>query len=325
MKKTTKTWLVTAAFLVLLGCLLFVGLMTMIKWNFMKLATVNYETNTYEINEEFDNISIATDVADIVFEISDEGKCKVECHDEENLKHSVIVEDGTLTIESIDKRSDYGLIAYVGINFDSPKIRVYLPKSEYKTLSICESTGDIKIPETFLFNDVDISLSTGDVEFSASASNTLKIKTSTGDICLESLHTGNLELSVSTGKVTVSDISCNGNITINTSTGNANLTNVQCNSLISKGNTGVISLNDVIAADKLSIERTTGSVKFKNCDGSNIVIKTGTGDVNGSLLTGKNFITQSNTGSISVPESSHQETCQVTTTTGDIKITVIKK
>ena len=40
MKKSTKVWLLIAACLVLVGSLLFVGVMTMLKWDFSKLSTV---------------------------------------------------------------------------------------------------------------------------------------------------------------------------------------------------------------------------------------------------------------------------------------------
>lgn len=53
MKTRTKVWLIIAASLVLTGCILFAGVMTALKWDFMELATVKYETNIYEISEAF--------------------------------------------------------------------------------------------------------------------------------------------------------------------------------------------------------------------------------------------------------------------------------
>ena len=74
MRRTTKIWLV------LLGCILFVGVMTALKWDFSKLSTVKYETNTHEISEPFGDISLTTDTADIMFALSGDGKCRVECY-----------------------------------------------------------------------------------------------------------------------------------------------------------------------------------------------------------------------------------------------------
>ncbi len=319
MKTRTKVWLIIAASLVLTGCILFAGVMTALKWNFMELATVKYETNIYEISEAFDGISMNTDTADIIFALSDDGKCKVECREEENAKHSVAVKDGTLVVELIDDRSVYD---YIGLNFGSPKITIYLPRAEYTSLLIQDDVGDIEIPKEFTFKHVDISLSTGDVDFYASASEMIKIKTGTGDICVENISAGSLELSAGTGEVTALGVSCAGDVTVSVSIGKACLTDIACKSVISSGNTGDISLDNVIAAEKLSIERSTGDVKFKGSDAAELFVKTDTGDVTGSLLTDKIFITQTNTGDVDVPDTAAGGRCEIRTNTGDIEIKI---
>lgn len=322
MRTRTKVWLIIAASFMLIGSILFAGVMTTLGWDFMKLSTVTYETNTYKISEAFDGISINTDTADIVFVLSNNGNCTVECHEEANAKHSVTVEDGTLTVELIDERSVYDFIGHIGLNFGSPKITVYLPKTEYTNLLINGNTGDVEAPDDFLFKDADISLSTGDAEFFASASERIKIKTSTGDICVENISAGSLDLTVSTGKVTVSGVTCKGDITVGVSTGKTDLAAVQCKNLISSGNTGDISLDNVIATEKFSIKRTTGNVKFNGCDAAEIDAEVDTGSVTGSLLTDKVFITQTDTGSVNVPKTATGGRCEITTDTGDIKITI---
>ena len=304
MRTRTKVWLSIAACLVLLGCILFVGVMTTLGWDFTKLATVKYETNTYEISEVFDSISINTDTADIVFTLSGDGKCTVVCHEEEKVKHSVTVKDGALTIERVDERTLYDYVGYIGLNFDRPKITVYLPKTEYTALLICESTGDVGIPKDFHFGNVDISLSTGDVSFCASVADTLKIKTSTGDIHAENITVGTLDLSVSTGKVYLADI--------------------RCKSVVSKGNTGDISLINVIASESFSIERDTGDVKLEKSDAAEIFIEIDTGDVTGTLLSDKKFVVETDTGHVSVPKTETGGKCEIITDTGDIKISLVQ-
>ncbi len=322
MRTRTKVWLMIAASLVLIGCILFASVMSMLRWDFMKLSTVKYETNTYEISEAFDGISMDTDTADIVFVFSDDGKCRVVCHEEENAKHSVTVEDGTLTVELIDEGSVYALIGNIGLNFGSPKITVHLPKAEYASLLIHEDTGDIEIPKDFVFKDVDISLSTGDVGFCASASEMIKIKTSTGDIRVENSSAGALDLSVSTGKATVSGVTCEGDVTVGVSTGKAYLTDIKCQNVISSGSTGGISLKNVIAAEKFSIKRSTGDIRFDSADAAEIFVKTDTGDITGSLLSEKVFVVETDTGRIDVPKTVTGGRCEITTNTGDIRIKV---
>ena len=229
MKKTTKIWIMIAASLMLVGRIL------------VKLSTVKHETNTYEVSKAFSDISISTDTADIIFALSDDGKCKVECYEKENAKHSVTVENDVLVV-----RINKSWYDYIGYDFGSSKITVYLPKTEYNALFINESTGNVEIPKDYLFDNVDISLSTGDVNFCASVSRLAKIKAITGNICVENTSAGALELSVTTGKVTVSGVTCRDDITVNVVTGNAYLTDSSCRSVISRGITGSISLNNVI-------------------------------------------------------------------------------
>ena len=300
MSKTMKIWLIVAALLVAIGLIVFAAIMTINGWDFTKLGTKKYQTNTYELNEEISNISIKTDTADIVFLLSDNEKSKVVCYEENNMKHSVSVVDGMLTVKMVDTRAWY---EYVGINFATPKITVYLSENEYLSLTIDESTGDIEIPNDFKFNSVDISVSTGDVKCCATVEETVKIVTSTGD-------------------VTISDIICDGDIEVDVSTGKTYLTDIVCKNLISSGSTGDISLKKVIATEKFYIERSTGDVKFDGSDATEIFVKTDTGNVEGSLLTNKVFITKTDTGEINVPDSITGGKCEITTDTGDIKISI---
>lgn len=229
---TKKVWLMIAAFLILVGCILLAYVMS-------KLA--KYETNTYEVDKAFSDISITTDTADIIFALSEDGKCKVECYEEKNAKHSVTVENDLLAVRTSKSWYDY-----IGFSFGSPKITVYLPKAEYDALSINESTGKVEIPKDYIFDHVDISLSTGDVNFFASVSELVKIKTITGNVRVENTSAGALDLSVTTGKVTVSGVACRDDITVDVVTGNAYLTDSSCRSVISSAITGDISLNNVI-------------------------------------------------------------------------------
>lgn len=313
-----KTRLIVATSLVVVGLILFAVVMAEYNWDFTRLNTANFETNTYEIREEFKNISMNTDTADITFALSNDGKCRIECYEEEKAKHSVTVQEGILVIELISNKSWYD---YIGIHFGGPKIKVFLPESEYTSLSIREDTGDIDMPKDFQFADVDISLSTGDVNFFASAAKSLKLRTSTGKICVENASAGTLELSASTGAITVSNVTCS-DANIKVTTGKTKLTDLACKNLTSSGDTGDVSLTHVIAAEKLTIERSTGDVKFDRSDAAEIFVETDTGDVTGSLLTDKIFTAKTDTGRADVPKTVTGGRCEITTDTGNIKITV---
>ena len=319
MAKKTKMWLILAASLILTGLIIFGGVMTALKWDFGKLSTTKYVTNEHAVSEAFTDISVNTQTSKVIFAVSDTDTVKVTCHEEKNLKHEVSVNNGTLTVEVKDTRKWY---EYIGINFGSSKVTVYLPSGSYGACTVKTSTGDIEIPKDFTFEGLDISGSTCDVNCLASVSGAVKIKLSTGDITLESLSAGALDLTVSTGRITATGISCPGEVKAKCSTGKMNFTDVNCKSLISEGNTGDVYLKNVIASEKFDIKRDTGDVNLDGCDAGEIFITTDTGDVSGTLLTEKVFITKTDTGKTDVPKTVNGGRCEITTDTGDIKISV---
>lgn len=314
-----KIWLIIATVLVASGLIIFTVVMSIYQWDFKKLSTRKYETNEYEITEEIKDITFIANTADIVFAVSKGGKNKVVCYEETKAKHSVTAQEGKLTVQVEDKKQWYDNI---GINFGSPKITVYLQQGEYGQLSVKSSTGDIEIPNAFAFTSLDISVSTGDVKSQASISGSAKIKTSTGGIQLENISVGTLDLSVSTGRVTVANLDCTGDIKISVSTGKTVMNTVACKNLISDGDTGDISLIGVVASGKFLIERSTGDVKFDGSDAAEISVTTDTGDVTGTLLTGKIFIVDTDTGKKEIPNTLTGGKCEIATDTGDIKIAI---
>ena len=319
MRTGTKIWLVAAILLILSGCMVFGGVMSMLGWNFEKLYTVKYETNHHEITEAYTGISLATDTADVTLVLSEDGKTGVEICEQEKIFHTVEVKDGILEIRVTDTRKWY---EHIGIGFGNTKITLTLPAGEYGDLSVRVNTGDVVIPEGLAFRSVTLEATTGDVECNATAE-AMKIKTSTGGISVNGASVGVLELSVSTGRVNVTDAAVREELSVNVSTGKAVLRGVACRDFTSVGDTGDLSMTDLIATGKLSVERSTGDVTLTRCDAAEITVTTSTGDVEGSLLSGKDFSVHSNTGHTSYPGSvPGGGACVIRTSTGTIRITV---
>jgi len=320
MPKKTKVWIIAASILCLIGVGVVVLSACAADFNFDKFDTSNYETNTIEINEVFQSISINSDTSDIVFVKSDDGNCRVVCVEREKESHTVSVENGVLNITLQDERKWYD---YINIGFNTPSITLYLPESYYNNLTIKEDTGDINIPKEFKFEAIDITLSTGEVTFSASVEGLGKIKASTGDITLRDLSVGDLDISLSTGKVSITNVQ-SGSLTSTGSTGDLELTNVTVtNKLSVNRSTGDVKLERCDAGE-LSIKTDTGDVKLERCDAGELSIKTDTGDVKGSLLSDKIFIVDTDTGRKDVPHTTNGGICEITTDTGDIKIEITK-
>lgn len=323
MKKSTWISLMVAGVLIVFGVGLFCGAMSAVDWDFTALSGYEYVTNTTEIVKPFVGIEIETDTADIRFAVSEDGSKYVECGDILPIEYSVEVDNGILKIQVVDTREWYEYIS-IGIT-PASYVTVYLPAGEYGSLSIKESTGDIEIPEDFTFFEMDIALSTGDVHVSSNVRNEAKITTDTGDITLQNASVGPLELQVSTGEVAVSDVVCEGDVRVKVSSGKTFLTNLTCRNLTTTGDTGDVLLQRVIASDSFDIQRDTGDVSFEGCDAASIRIVTDTGDVMGTLLSEMVFIYRTNTGDVDLPGTTTGGTCDITTDTGDIIITIVSK
>ncbi len=319
MTKKTKISLISATSLILIGCIIFTGVMSVLKWDFSKLSTTKYETNSYNISDEFKNISIVSDTANITFVTSDNDATVIHCFEDVKQNHLVEVKENTLNIIIKDTRKWY---EHIGISFDTSKITVSIPKGEYGNLSIKSSTGHINIPDAFTFDNMDIIQTTGNVTNSASVSNDINIKTTTGDINLNKSSANNINVKVTTGKISLENIDCNGNLSVNCSTGKSILSNLKCNNLLSNGSTGSITLENVIATGKFSIERDTGNILFTKCDAGELFIETDTGDVKGSLLSDKVFFAETDTGKVDLPKTVKGGRCEISTDTGNIIVTV---
>ena len=323
MSKQMKIWLIIAASVVLLGAIIFVGAMTFMGWDFTKVSTTKYEENTHNVDKEYKNILIVTDTADVSFVPSSDAKTTVACKENVKAKHSVSVKGDTLVIEMNDERKWYD---YIGIDFGtSSQIKVYIPSGEYGTLSVEDSTGDVKIPDNFKFKSVSVFGSIGNVECSAFVSGKVKVALSTGCISVKNTNVGALDLKVSTGNISLSKIECAGNIDAVVSTGDSVLTDVLCSNIHLKGTTGEVEMKKVIASGNISIERSTGDIEFDRCDADTLNLKTSTGDVEGSLLSDKVFVYETSTGDVELPKTTTCGICEIKTSTGDIEIKIVGK
>ena len=320
MRKSTWISLIIAGALIVCGAGLFCGAMSAVDWDFTALSGDEYVTNVTEITKPFVGIEIETDTADIRFAVSEDGNGRVECGDIQKIEYCVEVDNGILKIQAVDMRKWYEHLS-IGIT-PASYITVYLPAGEYGSLSIKESTGDIEIPEDFTFFEMDLTLSTGDVYVASNVRNAVRIETDTGDVTLQNASVGSLELQVTTGTVAVNDVVCEGDIRVEVNSGKMFLTNLTCRNLTTTGDTGDALLQRVIASNSFDIQRDTGDVSFEGCDAASIKVVTNTGDVTGTLLSEMVFVYQTDTGDVDLPKTTTGGTCDITTDTGDICISI---
>lgn len=313
-----KVLLVISIIFITLFTFCAVGTLAAAGWDLQRVFSPAVN-QSYDIDDEFNDIFISVDTADIRFLKSEDGKVRVECVEGYKITHTASVKDGTLKIERRDERKWYELITIIPVNFE---ITVYLPEGEWGKLNIKTSTGDTEIPTGFVFASIDIKQSTGDISLSATASGKINLYTSTGNISINGGAPTDISVHASTGDINISDVTASGKIEVESSTGKQSFTNIRCLKLESEADTGDAILTNVVADGVLSIERSTGSVRLDSVDGGEIYIETDTGDVTGTLLSGKIFFAKTDTGDIDVPKTTEGGRCEIETDTGNIIISI---
>lgn len=321
MHKKTKGWLIAAVLMIIAGLFLFWGVVMTTDGGFGRPIEDRITTQTYPVIDSFHDIYVEVDTEDVSVSYfpSLDDTVEVVCRESENISYSVSVEDNTLMVRLVDQRKWYDHISWFP---ESRSLQIRLPKEVYGNLTVKADTSDIEIHKDLTFDSVDVSVTTGDVYCYASASRGIRIHGSTGTIRVENIETENLDIAVSTGKVTVTHVNCIGNLSLSLSTGDVTAKSVLCKNLTSTGSTGDLILEDVCISEKLTAKRSTGDVALKDITAGEIDITTDTGDVTGNLSEAMIFIASTDTGDISVPQSTTGGPCKITTDTGDIIITV---
>lgn len=322
MRKTRIAFIIIAVALILAGAAICTVVLASTGFDLSKFNNKKLVTNTYDVDEDFRDISIKTSTADVVFEPSQDGKCRVVCLEEEKQLHSVSVRDGALTIEVKDSRKWYERFGFFGINFSSPKVTVYLPGSSYASMTVTSNTGDVTVPKDFNFDSIKIDVDTGNSSVRADVGNRLEIKSSTGDILVENITAGEIKFKTSTGNIRVNGVNCKGAVSAELSTGDSAFTDLKCASLDLHSSTGNVSLTRTVVSGKMRLETSTGNIRFDRSDAAEIYAETNTGDITGSFLTEKVILADTDTGKISVPKSVSGGRCELKTDTGDIRIDI---
>ncbi len=322
MKTSVKIALIIATVPLILGIVAAGVGISMIGYDSINMFIKNYTPVTYGVSEEFLNISIDTDTHDLKFVFSENDKCRVVCDETDKITHSVTVQDGTLTIKTLNNKKWYD---YIGIFTENHTITVYLPKAEYEAIALNTDTGDMDIGKDFSFTTAKIETDTGDTSWYANVSESFSFVGHTCDIEAGNMSLLSLNIKTTTGKIHISSLTATEGITLTADTGDVIVTDCKANETFDvKTSTGDVSLTNTVAG-KLNIKTSTGDVTFNNADAENISVKTSTGDVKGTLASEKTFFATTDTGKISLPRTASGGICEITTSTGDIKIAIAEK
>ena len=279
MSKKDKIWLIIATSLTVVGMTIFVIAMSINKWDFSKLSTVDYNHGIYHIYDKFSNISVKSKTADVYFEISDTDECSVVVHDQDNLRYTVEVKGDTLVIDVVDERKWY---EHIYISFERHKIYVSVPEEYYlSAVKAKASTGDIHMTD-MIVDDIDLSVSTGNIFISnVDCKKNIKTEVSTGDTKINDSKSRNFISDGSTGDVQLSNVIVEGMLSIERSTGDVKFTRCDAGEIYVETSTGDIT-GSLLRNMSFYVEADTGDVELPDWETSATGrgdLITGTGDI----------------------------------------------
>lgn len=358
MKKAKKITLIVAACLIVVGLMISFISVAVVGFDFAQFDTNDWKTNTYIIDESFENISIEGLEASVSLVPAADGVCKVVCTENDDVYNEIDVVNNTLTIKRIDNEKWH---FNIGISMEESIITVYLPEAEYKKLSVDNSSGRIEVPEGFTFVEAKVANNSGKASFEADVKDALTVENTSGGVYVAENQVGSLKVSGSSGgidiasvsvkddmevgntsggiriqdvdcknmmvkgssgSIRVSSILAKGNIDARCSSGSIQMEDVECVSIDAENSSGSIKCDNVIASDEMMLRNSSGGISLEACDAANMRLSATSGSIRGSICSPKKFRADATSGSVDVPESSGDGVCEASTTSGSIKLSI---
>lgn len=358
MSRNKKTAILVALLLIVMGGILAMIGYTMTGNDLTQLNTEELTQETYTITEPFEHIHIRTGSSDVRILPSSDGSCTVVCDDEsETQYHTVSVEDGILLIHQVTEpmffgvmlqydpvvtvylpESQYGNLVVDGaagsildvdtsFTFESARLTlssgdIHFRASLTHDLRVRTSSGDIRLSGCHVGGNTQVDASSGSIALSDLNTKILAVNGSSGDILLEDIHAQAIQTSASSGSIALSGCEAQQDLSIQTTSGSVELTEVTAPSLTGNASSGYFQLQETFIGGQLFLETTSGSIFFDASDAQSLLINTSSGEVSGTLLSPKFFITHTSSGSVKTSDSDPAGgRCEITTSSGDIKIT----
>ena len=312
MKKGLKIGLIVASSLMATGLAL--GGLALTMFGFRSVPVSGDVTErSFPVDGDFQNIRVEGLVSNIQFLPSGDDSCSVIYIGDDRLEHTVEIADDTLIIREADP------VKGINLTLSENKLQVLLTRQQYQDLYIRGTSGDIDVIRDFIFRDVDIATSTGEIGYRASAIGSVTADTDTGRIILGQSQPTSVDLSSDSGSMAIVGVVTEGTFRATSNTGEIFMNFSQLGELQLEADSGDLRMDNVLA-NAFRFNTNTGDVSLIRCDADQMDITTDTGDITGTVLTGKSFIPTTDTGSVSVPEGTSGGECRLTTDTGDIDI-----
>ncbi len=283
----------------------------------------NFMEKTHTITEKVTFLKVSDAESDIRILPSSDGTCTVRCYDRESIFHTVTLDGQTLTVEQVDGRKWYEKIGFF-LWWTQPRtVTVYLPLGEYKTLTLKTVSGDIQVPDGYIFSSGELKTTSGNISFESEVRQGLVAQTTSGDVTLREMGADTVVAKTTSGDVRLEGVQTSGAVTATTTSGKVSLSKVICGDLQASVTSGDVTLSEVEAWGNLTVSSTSGDISFDYIGAhKDMKFSAVSGDVEGTMVGRKNFSVKTVSGSVSVPQSGGFGQCRIETTSGDVQVRI---
>lgn len=298
MSKFAKFTLITALVLIVLGLCLAAVSWSLGGADWSELDGIHAQVAEKPLEEAFSSVYIADTFCDVYVEPSMDDSASVSYTDSDLSVHTVTVKDGVLNIltEETGTWKDRLFL----FQTTQLSVKLYLPQKVYDSIVIQTTSGNIFLGDIGV-TMADLSSTSGDILSYASPADQLNLNATSGSITAFGTASTFLNAAVTSGDI--------------------HLSGFRCEFLSAQSTSGEMELTDVLASGDILLSASSGDIDLHWVDSETATITTTSGDIEGSILSSKQFMTETSSGELRVPASDSNATVwNICTSSGDVEL-----
>jgi DUF4097 and DUF4098 domain-containing protein YvlB len=236
------------------------------------------ETENHEFRETLTGADIKTFSSDVRFVVSDDGVTRVESVHGDDVKESVEVENGVLTVrQEAVKKAGIRFFGF-GDTVDS-RLTVSLPRGAFESLKLETASGDVSIPADYSFQSAAVATASGSVSFAAQCGK-LAVGTASGDVRLREVRADDATVATASGEVELKDTRIAGKLAVATVSGDVEFEHSDAQELELETVSGEVE-GTLLTGKSFDVRTSSGKIEVpaSTAGAGRCAIKTVSGDV----------------------------------------------
>ncbi len=167
-------------------------------------------------------------------------------------------------------------------SFDHPVV-IYLPEGTYDSAQIDSVSGDITLPEGYVFNDIKLDTTSGEITSLCGSAGEINVNTISGEVKIANCTPSNISVNTTSGYIFFDDMTVGGNTDLDTISGEVTLTNLE--------------------TKDISVSTTSGDIILKNLTTGTADFDTTSGEVSGTVTGDHEYDADTVSGDIEIPSN----------------------